>query len=382
MDQSNITANIVQDNFNSNTIATDNNNPQPNLFYNKFLNQIERQITVYETTNTSATNSTGPSPFRNITYKEKRGHEVLTKEEIELEEKSEKQVHKRHEKLQKYLHHTQLQKKQKAFEETDYYRKKMKLILMDFLKEHSELTKTFLSVYHQASILFNQGNKKDTGTERGFFKLLKQMKDITEEFVKLEIKSKRIMSVVQKHQENQKKIVKLQKANQVEQESIIHIVATLQNSKQTIQQLILDLNTQANYFKQSQKRQNYDPEDLINYANRIRKFTAAPSNYNPNAAVTHVHAVPPYPDEVKIRSGLLMEMTYDATLPKNQIKVSENEKIKSDGSDNEDNLGESIQGDIKREEESSSSDDGFGNVFYPTENKDKFEDNEYSDDGF
>ena len=51
-------------------------------------------------------------------------------------------------------------------------------------------------------------------------------------------------------------------------------------------------------------------EDILNYANKLSQYTSAPPHFNP-AMTSSMIVYPPYPDETRMRMGLLFRRHAD-----------------------------------------------------------------------
>jgi hypothetical protein len=64
-------------------------------------------------------------------------------------------------------------------------------------------------------------------------------------------------------------------------------------------------------------------EEILDYANRLSQYTSAPPHYDP-AMPSSMIAYPPYPDESRMRMGLLFRQYADESFEDGnvQLKIS------------------------------------------------------------
>jgi len=78
-------------------------------------------------------------------------------------------------------------------------------------------------------------------------------------------------------------------------------------------------------------------EDILDYANRLSQYTSAPPHFNP-AIPSSMIAYPPYPDESRMRMGLLFRQYADESFEDEEQSLEE-----EDEDDDEDEEFDSVE---------------------------------------
>ncbi|CAG8571558.1 8623_t:CDS:2 [Diversispora eburnea] len=138
--------------------------------------------------------------------------------------------------------------------------------------------------------------------------------DIMKDIVELDKK----MQQVEEHQRIHHKILQVENEINAENNAIVDFVNYLRKGKEQIDDF---LESSRNTMRAIELATNVTADEILKYANRISKYTAAPPGYDLTRP-TELQVEPPHPIEAIMRKGLLFRQEYlgmnfgeDAMLP-------------------------------------------------------------------
>ncbi|KAJ2002912.1 hypothetical protein GGI04_003161 [Coemansia thaxteri] len=163
-------------------------------------------------------------------------------------------------------------------------------LLDDLLSEYNSSLRTLLK------LLDTEGNKNSTA-EASFARVATSKK-----IVLLDENLQKLYGEIVQHQRRQEEIRKTQLLSIGSGKAKLQFINSMLDSKEQLEEVVADTEKK---LLASRVASRADPEvsEIIEYAKKLSKYTAAPPNYNPNSGA--VPPEPPYPVLVAMRAGVL-----------------------------------------------------------------------------
>ncbi|SAM02598.1 hypothetical protein [Absidia glauca] len=137
---------------------------------------------------------------------------------------------------------------------------------------------------------------------------------------------------VGEHQARQQQIIKVQDDIQDHQATLLSMVEQLNIANQDLEQTLNGAKKElqaADYAKKA----NIQFTDVLSYASKLSKYTSAPPNFDLMNRDIKVYFEKPYPDEERIRRGLLYWQHSSQPIPEDKFESSDNESMSDENSD-------------------------------------------------
>ncbi|PIA18085.1 hypothetical protein COEREDRAFT_26432, partial [Coemansia reversa NRRL 1564] len=126
--------------------------------------------------------------------------------------------------------------------------------------------------------------------------------ETTEKLIQLDEHLQRLYKEVAQHQQRQTEIRRIQLLSIASNKAKLQFINGMLDSKSQLEVTTADTGKRLEKARVAHKA-NPQVEEIIEYAKKLSKFTAAPPNYDP--ANSAVPPEPPYPVLVAMRAGIL-----------------------------------------------------------------------------
>ncbi|KAL1927600.1 hypothetical protein VTP01DRAFT_3837 [Rhizomucor pusillus] len=121
---------------------------------------------------------------------------------------------------------------------------------------------------------------------------------------------------IEEHQARQKQILRVQDEIQKHQEALLRMVEQLNETREDLDQELAVASKELEKIKYAEQS-NVEFADILSYASKLSKYTSAPPNFDLMSRDMKIGFEKPYPDEERMRRGLLY-WQYAGSRPPNQ----------------------------------------------------------------
>ncbi|KAJ2497525.1 hypothetical protein GGH96_005018 [Coemansia sp. RSA 1972] len=162
-------------------------------------------------------------------------------------------------------------------------------LLNDLLSEYTTTLRTLLDQFDTSA---NRNTTPSTTSSRH---------TTARHLVKLDHNMQQLFEELQQHQHRQHEIRRIQLQSMHSGRAQLEFITRVQDARAELERVVVDTETKIERAQTAQKSQP-QVDEIIQYANKLSKYTAAPPNYDPESGMP---ADPPYPLLVAMRSGIL-----------------------------------------------------------------------------
>ncbi|KAJ1745093.1 hypothetical protein GGF48_001934 [Coemansia sp. RSA 921] len=162
-------------------------------------------------------------------------------------------------------------------------------LLNSLLTEYTTTLRTLLDQFDTSN---NRNTATSTTTTRH---------TTAQHLVKLDHNMQRLYDELQHHQHRQHEIRRIQLQSMHSGRAQLEFITRVQEAHTELERVVVDAETKIERAQTAEKSQPR-VDEIIHYANKLSKYTAAPPNYDPESGMP---ADPPYPLLVAMRSGIL-----------------------------------------------------------------------------
>ncbi|KAF7730165.1 hypothetical protein EC973_002773 [Apophysomyces ossiformis] len=170
------------------------------------------------------------------------------------------------------------------------------------------------------------------------------LESIVERIVALDAQLQVAAGQIEEHQERQQRIIQVQDEIQRHHVALLRLVQRLDEAREELDQ---ELNTAKGELRAAQyaRDANIQSTDIIAYAAKLSKYTSAPPNFDLMNRDIKVDFEKPYPDEQRMKRGLLYrqhltDRTQEDRFESSESETSGDEDVKKETSATEDAKGE------------------------------------------
>ncbi|KAJ1852283.1 hypothetical protein GGH12_005446 [Coemansia sp. RSA 1822] len=162
-------------------------------------------------------------------------------------------------------------------------------LLNDLLTEYTTSLRTLLDQFDTS------GNRNTTASPTS------TRHTTARHIVKLDHNMQQLFEELQQHQRRQHEIRRIQLQSMRSGRAQLEFITRVQEAHVELERVVVDSETKIERAQLAEKSQPR-VEEIIHYANKLSKYTAAPPNYDPESGMP---AEPPYPLLVAMRAGIL-----------------------------------------------------------------------------
>ncbi|CAO3661449.1 unnamed protein product [Rhizopus microsporus] len=127
---------------------------------------------------------------------------------------------------------------------------------------------------------------------------------IIKEIVALEDKLQKSVEQIEEHQKRQQKIIQVQDEIHQYNKTLLNLVQKLNTSRNELNQHLSSAKIELKATEYARKS-NIQFTDILSYASKLSKYTSAPPNFDVLNRDMKMDFEKPYPDEERMRRGLL-----------------------------------------------------------------------------
>ncbi|KAI8367618.1 mediator complex, subunit Med4 [Radiomyces spectabilis] len=129
---------------------------------------------------------------------------------------------------------------------------------------------------------------------------------------------------VEEHQARQQRIIRVQDDIQRHHEALLRVVQKLDSARSDLDQSLNEAKKEVQAIDYANKS-NVQFTDVISYASKLSKYTSAPPNFASMNRDIKVDFEKPYPDEERMRRGLLYWQNHPQPYLEDKMESSDNE---------------------------------------------------------
>ncbi|KAI8098518.1 vitamin-D-receptor interacting mediator subunit 4-domain-containing protein [Halteromyces radiatus] len=179
----------------------------------------------------------------------------------------------------------------------------------DLLTEYTQVTQK----YFQSLISVAENNDHNLGPET-----------YIQEMINVDERLQKALDQIGEHQARQQQIKQVQDEIQQHQTVLLSMVEKLNTASQELDNCLSMAKKELKATEYAQKA-NIQFTDVLSYASKLSKYTSAPPNFDLMNRDIKVDFEKPYPDEERMRRGLLYWQHSTQPIPEDKFESSDNE---------------------------------------------------------
>uniref|UniRef100_A0A1D1YVQ2 Mediator of RNA polymerase II transcription subunit 4 n=1 Tax=Anthurium amnicola TaxID=1678845 RepID=A0A1D1YVQ2_9ARAE len=133
--------------------------------------------------------------------------------------------------------------------------------------------------------------------------------EIMKKIVALDKKLQKGLDLIEEHQKVHRKLLQMENEIDAENQALMDFALALKTGKEQLDICLEEARITKRAIRMAEESQ-VSAEDILDYANKLSQYTSAPPHFNP-AMPSSMIAYPPYPDESRMRMGLLFRQYAD-----------------------------------------------------------------------
>ncbi|CAI2163143.1 14773_t:CDS:2 [Funneliformis geosporum] len=161
-----------------------------------------------------------------------------------------------------------------------------------YLVEYEALIDLFFS----AIVAYSEGGKQKDQTTQTPVEIMK-------EIIALDKKLQKGLDLIEEHQRVHRKLLQMENEIDTENQAIMDLALALKTGKEQLEVCLEEARVTRRVIQTAQESQ-VSAEDILEYAGKLSQYTSAPPHFNPTMP-SSMTAFPPYPDETRMRMGLI-----------------------------------------------------------------------------
>ncbi|RGB27869.1 vitamin-D-receptor interacting mediator subunit 4-domain-containing protein [Rhizophagus diaphanus] len=148
--------------------------------------------------------------------------------------------------------------------------------------------------------------------------------EIMKKIVALDKKLQKGLDLIEEHQKVHRKLLQMENEIDIENQALMDFALALKTGKEQLDICLEEARITKQAIRTAEESQ-VSAEEILDYANRLSQFTSAPPHYNP-AIPSSMIAYPPYPDESRMRMGLLFRQHADESFEDEDQSLEEEDE--------------------------------------------------------
>ncbi|KAI8074156.1 vitamin-D-receptor interacting mediator subunit 4-domain-containing protein [Gongronella butleri] len=150
--------------------------------------------------------------------------------------------------------------------------------------------------------------------------------------IKIDKQLQQAIDQIGEHQARQRQIIQVQDEIQTYQETLLSMVGKLNSARQDLD-VILDKAKGELKATEYASSANVQFTDVLSYASKLSKYTSAPPNFDLMNREIKADFEKPYPDEERMRRGMLYWQYATQPIPEDKFESSDNDESMSEEGD-------------------------------------------------